>query len=515
LVESDWIELVRADIQKAVSGTFLQGAPVVEVSAYTGQGIEALRTRLFELVARAGAKTSARPFRLPVDRVFSMEGHGTVLTGTLTEGGLSVGEEAELYPAGLRVRVRNLQVHSSNVETAEAGQRVAVNVAGIKRDEVVRGDVLALPGSMQNSRMLDVRLCVLKDSKRAVTDGSRLHFYHGAREALCKVALLEGEPLEPGQEGFVQLRFTEEVAAKKGDRFVVRFYSPLETVGGGVILHTNPPRHRRRDARVLEGLRIREQGSAASNLLRVIEEGSPRLMQMEQVQKQLAMDGDAFKYELAQLIGAGSVVLLSRKVAVAGTYVETMERRLCGMLEAYHAQNHLQAGMRRDELRGRLLPGVEIALADKLLVLFVERGAVTLTGQRVALCGFTVRFDEKDQGMADGISERFLRAGYAPPMLEELLNDYPKERVAAKKVFDALLERGVLVMAGPQVFFHREATERARGLAAAHIQKNGEITLAQFRDILDTSRKFALPLLEYFDAQGFTIKKGEARTLRA
>ncbi|MDR0840886.1 MAG: selenocysteine-specific translation elongation factor [Christensenellaceae bacterium] len=513
LVEQDWLELIRADIQKAVEGTFLQGAPILEASAVTGQGIEPLRALLFDLVAETRQKKISHAFRLPVDRVFSVEGHGTVLTGTLIEGAVSIGEEAELYPSGLRLRVRNLQVHSNRVETAESGQRVAVNLAGLKKDEAARGDTLALPGSMQNTQMLDVRLRVLSGSEREIKDGSRLHFYHGAREVLCKVALLEQSALGPGQEGYAQLRFTEKVAAKKGDRFVVRFYSPLETVGGGIVLNANPARHRRHDAKVLESLRVREQGSPLLNLLQAVEEGSPRLVPLEQVRKQLAMEAQDFARELDTLRADGSVIFLTQKTAVSKTYAQALERRLCALLREYHAQNRLQAGMRRDELRGRLLPGAELALADKLLMLFAEGGAnsIRFVGQRVALADFHIEFDAKDKKLAEDIAARFAGAPFAPPTPEEAIAAYPKDKAAARQVFEALTEQGALVMAGQGVCFHRDAVAQARGLVQAHFAAQAELTLAQFRDMLGTSRKYALPLLEYFDDLGYTKKLGEAR----
>ena len=266
MVEPDWIEIVREDIASHVKGTFLEDAPVMAVSAYTGQGIPELRDLLKEMVGETGTKNIRSPFRIPVDRVFSVEGFGTVITGTLIEGQMTVGDEAVLYPAELPTKVRNLQVHGRDVERAFAGQRVAVNLAGLKKSQVNRGDVVVKPDSIKNALMLDVRLMALRESERVITNGMQVHLYHGARTLLCKIVLLDREELQPGESSYAQLRLTEPLAAKQGDRFVIRFYSPLETIGGGVILDPNPQRHKRNDSAVLEALTVRESGSDSKGL---------------------------------------------------------------------------------------------------------------------------------------------------------------------------------------------------------------------------------------------------------
>lgn len=514
LVEAEWTEIVMEDVRELVQGTFLQEAPMMAVSAYTGQGMDALRTLLMDRVQVAANQNLARPFRVPVDRVFSVEGFGTVITGTLIEGSLSQGDEVVLYPRGTRSRVRNLQVHSQDVGTAWAGQRVAVNLAGLKKDEVSRGDVVAAPGSMTNTQMLDVKLNVLKDSRRTLRTGSRLHFFHGARETLCKLVLLGRDMLEPGDEGFAQLRFTEDVAVKKGDRFILRFYSPVETVGGGVVLDPNPAKHRRSDTRVQDALRVREVGTETDNLLQAILDASPKFTQVSEIQKQLAMDGDAFRGALDTLLEDGRAVRLSAKTVIAMDYKDTLGRQLVKLLRDYHAANPLQAGMRRDELRGKLMPGREISLADKVLALFEQDGLIAAVGQKVALSDFRIEYSENDRRIHDAIEAQFLTSEYTPPSLEEIYAEYPpKQKVDVKRVFDAMLETGAVVMTSPQMYFRAETVAKARDMLVTFAAENGQITLAQFRDMIGASRKFALSLLEYFDRQGITRMVGDARVL--
>ncbi len=513
LVEEEWVEIVKDDISKAVAGTFLERAPMMAVSAYTGQGIDELRTLIFGKAQAAANQNLARPFRIPLDRVFSVEGFGTVVTGTLIEGSLSEGDEVEVYPSGLRSRVRNLQVHSQDVETAWAGQRVAVNLAGIKRDEVSRGDTIAAPGSMRNTLMLDVKVRALPDGKRTLRTGSRLHFYHGARDALCKLVLLGCDTLEPGQEAYAQLRFSEEIAAKKGDRFILRFYSPIETVGGGVVLDSSPEKHRRSDERVRDALGVRELGSASETLLQAILDASPKFTQLAEVQKVSGMDADTFKAELDSLIADGNVLRLSAKTAIAADFKDTLGRRLSKILRDYHAANPLQAGMRRDELRGRLMPGREISLADKMLALYEQDGLIVSAGPKVSLHDFRVTYSEGDQRVRDAIEAQFLAAEFTPPSPDELFALHPKEKAAAKRVFDALMDTGVLMMVAPQMVFRADTVDKAWAMVAAFIAENGQITLAQFRDMIGASRKYALALLEYFDKQSRTRMEGDARVL--
>ena len=516
LVEPDWLELVAGDIRELVAGTFLEDAPIQAVSAHTGGGIAEL-TALIEKTAGeiGGKKAGGDAFRVPVDRVFSVDGFGTVITGTLIEGGLREGDEVEVYPSGLRTRVRNLQVHSRDAQSAWAGQRVAVNLASLKREDLSRGDTIATPGSMANTMMLDVKLQILPDSGRVIESGSRLHFYHGAREALCKLVLLEADRLAPGEEGFAQLRFTEEIAAKKEDRFVLRFYSPLETVGGGVILNPNPKRWRRGGGDILEALSIRETGSLAENLLQAIAEGAPRLAPLSDAQRLLGLSADVFAGELARLAERGDILLTGEKTAIDVRYRQKLEKNLRQILADYHKENPLQEGLRREELRGRLLPGRESAAADKLLGIFAETGVFILKGQKAALPDFEPKGSDSDQALAGKIETLFREGGYAPPGFEEVYALYqsPKEKNAAKKVLDALLAKGSLILVSPQIAFHKEVYADAQSKVVAFIEREGQITLAQMRDLSGSSRKFALALLEHFDRHGVTKKVGDARVL--
>ncbi len=516
LADPEWAALVADDARSLVKGTFLENAPLHTVSAHTGQGIAELRAAIARKAAEISRQNDEIPFRIPVDRVFSVEGFGTVITGTLIEGTLKEGDEAEIFPKGLRARVRRLQVHSSDVAAAEAGRRVAVNLAGIAKENLARGDVLAAPGSMEPTRMLDVTLTILPDSGRVIENGSRLHFYHGATETLCKAVLLETDRLGPGQEGYAQLRFATPVAVKRGDRFVLRFYSPIETVGGGVVLNPGPRKQRRYHAESAAALQIREHGGDAENLLQAVRDAAATLPSLEELRRQLAMGEELFQREAKALEAQDSLILLGGRYAVDDTFRDKLAERLTALLAQYHAANPLQPGMRRDELRTRLLPGRDSAAADHLLEHLAARGVLRLDNRLAALPDFEVKESGESHRLAKAVEEQFRAAAYLPPALEELMLPGLKtkpDKIALKKTMDALLASGALVNAGGGVFFHARAVAEAKERIVAHAAAHGQITLAEFRDLSGTSRKFALALLEYFDRHGVTKKVGEGRVV--
>ena len=513
LVDEDWVELVSEDIREAVAGSFLGDAPIVPVSSHTGRGIDTLRTLIYEKGSETSAKHMGRPFRVPVDRVFSVEGFGTVITGTLTEGTLREGDEVEIYPAGVHTRVRNLQVHGGDVDTAYAGQRVAVNLASLSREDVARGDTLAAPGSLTGSLMLDVTLRILDDCQRDIRNGSRLHFYHGTRDVLCKLALLDSDRLGPGEEGYAQLRFSEEIAVKKGDHFVVRFYSPLETVGGGVVLDPVPVKHRRGSAKVIEALKVREHGSDAEHILQAIADHARQLAPLADIQKQFGLDQTAFKAELDALAAEGQITLLGTQNAIDAEYRAALGETLRKLLSGYHRENPLQEGMRKDELRSRLLPGHKPALCDRVLDLFVDEALIRYTGQKVALATFEITYSDAERKLRGDIEKRFAAGGFTPPAFEDIYAVYPaKEKKAVEQVLEAMLAEGALVTTEPGICFAAAVVEDAKTkFRAAAEAGDGQVTLAQFRDATGSSRKYALSLLESFDRSGLTRKVGDAR----
>lgn len=514
MVDEEWLEMVQEEVHERAKGSFLEGKPILTVSAYTGEGIPELKQALYTLVHAAAEKSVRVPFRLPVDRVFSVDGFGTVVTGTLIEGCMNEGDAAELVPSGTETRIRNLQVHGKTVHTAYAGQRVAVNLAGLKKTDVRRGDAVARPGSVRVSRMLDVKLQNLRDSGRVITNDMQVHLYHGAAVVLAKVVLLDRDALEPGESGYAQLRMAEPVATKNGDRFVIRFYSPLETIGGGVILDDAPTRHKRNVPAVLEALKIKESGTAGDRVAQVLTEFKATLPTAQLLGAKLGLDAGPLAAELADLLAAGRAVepLPGRFIAAAA--LDEVAASCKTLLSSYHAKNPLHAGMKAAELRQKLFRATDQAVADALLTALCREGVIRRAGERYALAEFEVRYTKRQSAIREKLLQYYAGAGIEPATVEEVAATFPQnERADLKQVLDSMLSGGELVMLSPQICYGSAAYARACAAAQAHFAENETLTLAQMRDLLGTSRKYALAVLEYFDKTGITKKEGDFRRL--
>ena len=514
MADPEWVEMVKEDVRTHVEGTFLEGKPVFTVSAYTGRGIPELRQALKELVQKAAEKNMRTPFRLPIDRVFSVDGFGTVVTGTLIEGSVSNGDMAEILPGGVQARVRNLQVHDRDVETAYAGQRVAINLAGVKKADLGRGDVIARPGSVRTSLMLDARLQNLKNSQRTILSGSQVHLYHGSAVRLCKVVLLDRDALQPGESCYAQLRLTEEIAAKRGDRFVIRFYSPLETIGGGVVLDDLPRRHKRGDQAVLEALAIRESGSGDDQLVQLVAEHGHSLPTLEKLAAPQNLDREELGRSLEELTSAGKVLQPLPGRYLAASVFDAIWDSCRGLLEQYHRQNPLHAGMKVAELRQKLLKNTDQAVADAILAALAREGKIKAVADRYALADFAVHLTKRQSAIREKLLQTYRKAGLEVPGLDEVIASFPPaEQGDCRQVVESLVSGGGLVMLTPQLCLHSQVYAQVCDKTRDFMAEHQELTLAEFRDLLGTSRKYALAVLEYYDKNKILKKDGDVRRL--
>lgn len=514
MADPEWVEMVKEDVRTHVEGTFLEGKPVFTVSAYTGQGIPELRQALKELVQKAAEKNMRTPFRLPIDRVFSVDGFGTVVTGTLIEGSVNNGDMAEILPGGVQARVRNLQVHDRDVETAYAGQRVAINLAGVKKADLGRGDVIARPGSVRTSLMLDARLQNLKNSQRTILSGSQVHLYHGSAVRLCKVVLLDRDALQPGESCYAQLRLTEEIAAKRGDRFVIRFYSPLETIGGGVVLDDLPRRHKRGDQAVLEALAIRENGSGDDQLVQLVAEHGHSLPTLEKLAAPQNLDREELGRSLEELTSAGKVLQPLPGRYLAASVFDAIWDSCRGLLEQYHRQNPLHAGMKVAGLRQKLLKNTDQAVADAILAALAREGKIKAVADRYALADFAVHLTKRQSAIREKLLQTYRKAGLEVPGLDEVIASFPPaEQGDCRQVVESLVSGGGLVMLTPQLCLHSQVYAQVCDKTRDFMAEHQELTLAEFRDLLGTSRKYALAVLEYYDKNKILKKDGDVRRL--
>lgn len=510
MVDEDWLEIVCDEVRQEVQGTFLENAQIIPVSSYTGEGIEQLRQAIFTMIdQKTQIKNLDVPFRIPVDRIFSVEGFGTVITGTLIEGTMKVGDPVTVYPSRIESRIRNLQVHSQDVQEAYAGQRVAVNLAGLKKTDLNKGNVIAVPDSMHTTMMIDIHLTVLKDCDREIRNATRLHLYHGARDILCKIVLLDRDSVGAGESCYAQLRLEEEIAVKTGDRFVLRFYSPVETIGGGVILDSNPFKHKRNDAAVLESLKLKEGGSDREKISAALRDYSARFETLDFLQIQTGIPKEQFDQQINKLIKDKVAFRVSDNVVIHTDYLNRLKDSAVKLLESYHKENPLREGMKKDEFRNKLIKYEDISVVDKITDSLVNRKVLKYVNNCVALADFEVQQDNNQQE----IENAFLQGGFSPESPDQIAARFPKVK-NFKQVLESLVNTGKLVRVEEKILLHADYYNKALTLAKEHVDQNGQITLAEMRDLMGASRKFAVAVLEYWDKRGITKKVGDARTFK-
>lgn len=516
LVEEDWLELVEEEIREALQGTFLEGAPIVRFSAVTGQGTEQLLAVLADLAAQVPPKPATGIFRLPIDRVFTIKGFGTVVTGTVISGRLKVGETVAVYPPGLKAKVRTLQMHGRPVEEILAGSRAAVNLQGVEKEELDRGMVLATPGSLLPSRRLDTYLEVLDSAPRALKHRQVVRFHTGTSETVAVGLLLDADELKPGETGFVQFLLRDPVALKPGDRYVIRNLSPAITWGGGQVLHVNPWRHKRFQEKVVRDLETLMGGEPASQLRVYLEEAGPAGRSRAELATLLPWEPEVLQKELSDLASRGEVLKFDpeNERFLLTSVAQNLEDRILRHLQDYHQKNPLKPGLSKEELRTQLPRGVEARLFNFLLGRLAQQGKIVTERDQVRLSSHKVRLAGEQEELLRALEGLYRRGQLTPPTLKEVEAALKVPLSQIQQLLPVLVNQGRLVKVKEDLYFHTDAIARLRADLVAFLKKHGEISVTQFKDLTNTTRKFSIPLLEYFDMNRVTVRVGEARRLR-
>lgn len=507
--DPDWLALVQADVRDALRGTVLEDAPVVPVSARSGAGLPDLLQALAACLAERPPRPDLGRARLPVDRVFTIAGFGTVLTGTLIDGQFKVGDEIEVLPSGLRGRIRGLQTHKQKEQSAQPGSRTAVNLSGVEVDSVRRGNVLAHPGRYRASNRLDVHFKLLADAAGPLRHASEVKFFTGSAEVLARVRLLGVEELAPGQEGWLQLDLREPVVAVRGDRYILRRPSPSETLGGGVVVDAQPARHRRFDPPLIESLEALLGGSPADVLLQAFQALGPAPLALAVTRARLNAEQAAAALEELNSAGLLAVLepgTLAPDADVLCMVAQTWEKETARALEelqAYHRANPLRRGMPREELKSRLRHTPRLFAAA--LRRWLEEGLLAENGGLVSRAGWSVTLTPAQQAQAARLLARFAAAPFAPPSVKEAQADL------GEGLYTALVERGDLVPVSAEVVFDRAAYASMRQAVDKHFAAQRTLTVIEFRDRFNTSRKYALGFLEHLDSLGITQREGDFR----
>jgi selenocysteine-specific elongation factor len=499
-----WLDLIEGDIQSLLRGTVLQDAPIVRVSSRTRAGLPELLQTLDLLLRDIPSRPDLGRPRLPVDRVFSIAGFGTVITGTLTDGCLSSGDDIEILPSGLRGRIRGLQTHKKKEEIAVPGSRTAVNISAVGVGEIHRGEVVVHPGQYQNTRRIDVHFRLLGDVTSPLHHHTEAKLFIGTSENIVDVRLLGTEALNPGEQGWLQLELRSPMVVVRGDRFILRRPSPGETLGGGRVVDSQPKaRHKRFDSTILQALEIMAQGSPADVFLHTSLTLGPALsrdvISFSKLEPTIA--STAFK----ELIDSGQLIQLE-DVVIAISYWSTLKDSTQTTLATYHQSYPLRRGMPREELRGRLkLPPY---IFNQVLSRLASLGILTEGPRWVALPEHKVRFSPFQQVKVEKLLAKFTAAPFAPPSIKECQVEVGED------VFSTLLECGDLVAVSDEIVFRKTDYDGMVDKIQQAIQQKGKMTLAEVRDLLQTSRRYVQALLEYMDATGITVREGDVRRLR-
>ena len=503
-MEDEWLELVSADILELLEGTVLEDSGIYPVSAVTGEGLPELVNAMDDLLGEATPKRDVGRPRLPIDRAFTISGFGTVVTGTLIDGSLKVGQEVELAISGKSTRIRGIQTHREKQDVASPGTRVAANLIGISQDEIQRGEVLTTSGWLRPTTAIDVRLRVIPDAPLPLKHNMFVTVHSGSNEVIGRLRLLEGDMVSPGETTWAQLKLESPLAVVKGDYYVIR--SNQTTLGGGNIVETNARRHRRNNAALLDRLAVMEMGSDRDVLLQTIEGSMPS--EFRDLVHRANMQPDAAKAELQEMVAEGSVIKMGTGDIGPGMHFytasgwERVASKARSELESYYSLFPLRKGAPKEEIRSRL--GMTANVFNHALLKLEEDGVISENGALLGLPDYEPKMSDEQKRAVASYLEALESSPYSPP------TDAPLDA----DILNILSDEGKVVRVSESVVFSSAAYREMLAKISSHIRENGEITVAEVRDMFDTSRKYALALMDYLDAQRITRRVGDARVLR-
>jgi selenocysteine-specific elongation factor len=516
MVDEEWLELAMEDVRDFTAGTFLDDTPIVPVSAVKERGLQEFTRVLESICNQLPDRSMSSLFRLPVDRVFTMKGFGTVITGSLISGRVQVGDTVMIYPSMITSRVRGIQVHNQGVNMAEAGQRTAINFQGLEKAAIKRGEMLALPGTLKPSFMVDLQLQYLASNKKPIKNRTRVRFHTGTSEILGNLVLLDREELPPAEKAAIQLRLDEPVCLVKDDRFVIRSYSPVRTIGGGQVLNPIPPKHKRFKADVVQGLQSIAERSAEDLIAYNIDQTGFAGAAFSDLVLMTNISEKSLDQQLQALLSRKTVLLVDRdsRIFMHTSSFQQLKQDLTGHLERYHKTNPLKAGMPKEELKTKLPPNLSPKLFNLLINQMLKDGEISVVEDTVHLASHTVALGADQEDIRDKIIKTYRQSGLQPPYFKELGKQLTADPARARDVLNLLVKEGRLVKVKEDLFFDTDAVTLLKQRLVEFLTVHGEISTPQFKEMTAASRKYVIPLIEFFDAQNFTIRIGDIRKLR-
>lgn len=513
LVDDEWKELIEEDIRKQTLGTFLENGEIIRVSSTKKQGIQ----EVIELIDSYASTIKERDInsspRLPVDRVFSISGFGTVVTGTLLEGQFKLGDEVQILPTDKIARIRTLQVHDKDEEVAYGGQRVAINLAGVKKEDISRGDVIANTESMHKTMMLDVKIKLLKSIDRELVNRTRLHLYIGTKEVLCRLIILDKEELMPGEEAYAQLRLEEEIVCKRNDRFILRFYSPMFTVGGGLVLEPNAEKKKRFNQAAIEELKVKELGNTKDILEKLIISKSKEIPSLKEISVYASMLEESILKDVEELVKEGKIIAFNVSKDIYPIHIDTFKQikaKIQEEIKSYHNRYPLRLGISKEEIRSKVFESIKPKLADLIIQNLLDSNYIVQNKDLLSEFGYIPKYSNQQLKVKNEILNS---SDYSLPRKEDLTEKHQISKEDIEELFSSLILNKEIIKISDDVFLSQESYDKALEQLKEHLRDKGSISIGEFRDLLNTNRKVALGILEYLDQLKVTKRDGERRTL--
>jgi len=516
MVDEEWLDLVKEDVGEFVRETFLEGQPIACVSSTTGQGIPDFLETLDDLVAKVPERSTTSLFRLPVDRVFTIKGFGTVITGSLISGKIRTGDTIMVYPSKITSKIRGIQVHNDSVDEGRAGMRTAINFQGLDKASVNRGDVLARPETLKPSFMVDGHLTFLKSNAKPIKNRTRVRFHAGTSEILGNLIILDKEEMLPGETLNIQLRLDSPVSLVKDDRFVIRSYSPIRTIGGGHILNPIPIKHKRFQPEVTAGLAGLVEDTPENIISYHVKESKTRGLSFSDLKLMTNLSEKALNQIIQELLSNKRLILTDREnqIYIHQSTFEKIQNDIREYLSDFHDTNPLKPGMSKEELKSKFPQIKGSRIFNQTLDRMVKDNQVRLTEDVVRLSRHKVSLGTDQAKVRETIIKAYREGGLTPPYFREITKTLDTEPEKARDVLMLLVEQGMIVKTKEDLYFYQEAINDLQNRLVDFIEAHGEISTPQFKDLIGASRKYVIPLMEYFDIQNVTIRIGDMRKLR-
>ncbi|HHD2591757.1 TPA: selenocysteine-specific translation elongation factor [Clostridium perfringens] len=516
LVDEEWAEMIKEDIKNYLKSTSFKDATMIEVSSKTKEGINELITEIDSAVEEIEQKDKEGHFRLAVDRSFSVSGFGTVVTGTILSGSVKLGDLVQINPSGIEARVRNIQVHDENVEIGEAGQRCALNLSGVTKEEVTRGMVVCTSNTIQPSYMVDCKLIYLKSNEKNLVNRQRVRIYHGTSEIFGRIVLLDKEEVKPGEEAYIQLRLESEICAQKGDNLVIRNYSPMTTLGGGKIINPVAKKAKRFKEDYLNELKLMEKGSIEDIVENVVLSLSETFPNSQEVIKGLGRNIDNIDFILEKLCEDKKIIGIDNgksKVFIHNKFFTKKSEEIYEILRRFHEENPLKVGMNKEELRSKSFSNkIKQKIFQSFLELMKEKEIIKEGVNIISLKDFEIKLTKAQKGIREKILKAYLEGGIVSPKIKDIIEDKKLEKEYIK-IYNLLIEEGTLIKLPEEVVIHKEVLQGVKEKIIEWLNKNGSITLGETKELLGVSRKYLVAILEYLDNEEITKRVEDKRVL--